>query len=78
MKIKEITVQKELLLNLGNFSNIKIIASVIITDDDFQGAWKTLNEQLQQQENLERSLRLPTPKPPVMDKDWKPVEDLPF
>lgn len=78
MKIKEFTVQKELLLNLGNFSNIKIITSITSSDDDFQGAWKTINEQIQQQEDLERSLRLPTPKPPEMEKGWKPVEDMPF
>lgn len=78
MKIKEITLQKEITIPIAPFSNFKVSVSITSTDDDFESTWKKLNEQLEQQENLERSLRLPTPKPPVMDKGWKPVDDMPF
>jgi len=56
---KQITIRKELLLNLGNFSNEKIVVE-ITTDQPFDEAWKELNTQLAEQEMLERGMRIPT------------------
>ena len=68
--MKQITVRKELLLNLGNFSNEKIIAE-ITTDQPFEEAWKELNAQIAEQEMLERGLRIPV-KTVSEDKDKIP------
>ena len=53
-----ITVKKELLINLGNFSSVKITAE-ITTEDSFDEAWRKLNSQIAEQETLEKSMRLP-------------------
>jgi hypothetical protein len=55
--MKKIRVSKELLINLGSYSNIKIIAE--IEGEDWAECWEQLNRQLGEQENLERNLRLP-------------------
>jgi len=77
-----ITVSKELLLNLGNFSNIKIIASISVDDGDFSTAWTQLNQQILEQEALEKATRLnpqPTATPSVPPKGWKNAKDeMPF
>jgi len=76
-----ITVAKELLLNLGNFSNIKIIASVTADDNNFEAAWNQVNQQILEQESLEKSLRLgnPTPSEKKVPAGWKDTkDDLPF
>ena len=57
-----IRVSKELLINLGNFSNIKIIAE-ITTDKPFNEAWKELNEQIAIEEASERARLTPKPSP---------------
>jgi len=59
--MKTITVRKEILLNLGNFSNEKIIAE-ITTDQSFEEAWKELNAEILEQETLERAVRTPSDK----------------
>lgn len=66
---KQITVRKELLLNLGNFSNEKIIVE-ITTEDSFENAWKEVNKQLEEQETYERGLRL-TVNPSEESKEVK-------
>jgi len=68
----KIRVSKELLLNLGNFSNIKIIAEV--TGEDFKKSWAELNAEIKEQEILEKSTRL-APKP---TKELVTGADLPF
>jgi len=55
MKLKEITISKELLVNLGNYSNIKIHVSVTDTDGDFESSWKKLNSELRLQESIEET-----------------------
>lgn len=65
-------VSKELLINLGNFNNIKIIAEV--EGDDWEKCWQELNQQLGEQETLERGLRLPRPTRPDEIKN----ERMPF
>ena len=57
-----IRVSKELLINLGNFSNIKIIAE-LTTDKDWKEAWQELDEQIKGEENLERARLTPKPSP---------------
>ena len=66
--MKTITVRKEVLLNLGNFSNIKIGVE-ITTDKGFDDAWSELNQELEKQELYERGLRLPIKS---SEKDNKP------
>lgn len=65
-------VSKELLINLGNFNNIKIIAEV--EGDDWEKCWQELNQQLGEQETLERELRMPRPTRPDEIKN----ERMPF
>ena len=68
-----IRVSKELLINLGNFSNIKIVAEItknvseespdVELSDFFNEAWKELNEQVAEQEAVERQRLAPKPAP---------------
>ena len=67
--MKQITVRKEVLINLGNFSNIKIGAE-ITTDQPFKDAWLELNSELENQELYERGLRLPIKN--SEEKEFKP------
>lgn len=60
--MKTIRVSKELLINLGNFSNIKIIAE-LTTDEDWGKAWDELNEQISMEEATERARLAPKPQP---------------
>jgi hypothetical protein len=60
--MKTITVRKEVLINLGNFSNIKI-GIEITTDKGFEDAWLELNQELEKQELYERGLRLQPQRP---------------
>lgn len=71
-----ITVTKELLINLGNFSNIKIIASITSDTEPFEDIWKQLNKEILEQEEFEKRIRI-APKLPK-ESDWKPAKDLPF
>jgi hypothetical protein len=77
-----ITVSKELLLNLGNFSNIKIIASISSDKENFEESWKQVNQQVSEQEALEKATRLnpqPTTTPSLPPKGWKNTkEETPF
>jgi autonomous glycyl radical cofactor GrcA len=68
--MKTITVRKELLLNLGNFSNEKIIVE-ITTDQPFEEAWKELNAEILEQETLDRAIRLPNSKPNEVEETKK-------
>ena len=56
--MNQITVTKELLVNLGNFSNIKIIASITTDEKDFDKAWSEINNELASQEMLEKQSRI--------------------
>lgn len=67
--MNKIRVSKELLINLGNFSNIKIVAEVISTETNFEEAWKELNKQISDQENIERATRLTPPAPKTEPKE---------
>lgn len=74
-----IKVSKEILINTGKFENIKIIASIESSDDNFEVAWKDLNQQLQIQESLERASRLgDTSTPSAEWKNTKDAEPMPF
>ena len=70
--MKKIRVSKELLINLGNFNNIKIIAEV--EGESWADCWEQLNFQLGEQETLERELRMPRPTRPDESKS----ERMPF
>ena len=70
-----ITVSKELLINLGSFSNIKVIAAITANDDNWEIAWKEINQQILEQETIEKANRLPKS---TDKKDWKPVDEMPF
>ena len=74
-----ITVSKEVLITTGKFENIKIIASITASDDNFEIAWKDLNDQIREQETLERTSRLGIPTPSADGwKNTKDEEPLPF
>ena len=74
-----ITVSKEVLINTGKFENIKIIASITATDDNFEIAWKAVNEQIAMQEALERANRLGVPSAPQPPAGFVKVGDeMPF
>ena len=76
-----ITVSKEVLINTGKFENIKIIASITASDDNFELAWSSLNSQLAEQEALEKANRLGIASKPVgtVPTGWKDTkDDMPF
>lgn len=56
-----VRVSKEILINLGNYSNIKIIAEVT-SEGTLEEAWKEVNASILEQEKFEKELRL-APKP---------------
>jgi len=57
--MNQITVKKEILLNLGNFSNIKIGVEITSDESKIEDLWGVCNEEIQEQELYERGLRLP-------------------
>jgi hypothetical protein len=72
--MNQITVSKELLLNLGNYSNIKIIASITTDEKDFATAWSELNNEIVSQQHFETQLRMPNKAPQVTNSK----EEAPF
>lgn len=80
--MRQTTVSKEILINLGNFSNIKIIAS-ITSDESSDLLWKDLNNEIEEQELYERNLRTPRPESSKnyseeVHKREETKKDLPF
>jgi len=73
--MNQITVRKEVLVNLGNFSNIKIGAEITTDLVSWEDAWLELNQQIRNQEIFERSTRLGQPKP---TKEEPNTPDVPF
>jgi hypothetical protein len=71
--MKTITVQKKLLINLGNFSNLTIEAQIETDEGKWEDLWNEVNSQIAEQEVIERSLRIKQSKPAVKTK-----ENLPF
>ncbi len=74
-----IKVSKEILINTGKFENIKIIAAIESNDDNFEVAWKDLNEQIRIQETIERNTRLGGSTEPSGEwKNTRDAEPMPF
>ena len=65
--MNKIRVSKELLINLGNYSNVKIIAEVTTTKGGFEEAFEQVNNQIYQQELIERQRLVPKPNPSIKD-----------
>ena len=65
----KVRVSKEILINLGNYSNIKIIAEVT-SEGSLEEAWKEVNASILEQEMFEKNLRLaPKPSPSTTKED---------
>jgi len=58
--MKTITVRKDLTINTGNFSNVKVGAEITTDEMDWEKAWLEVNDQVMQQETLEKGFRLPS------------------
>jgi hypothetical protein len=69
--MKTITVRKDLTINTGNFSNVKIGVEISTDKGDWKEAWAEVNSQLIKQEELEKQFRLPKffPKKDLDEKE---------
>ena len=72
--MKTITVRKEVLINTGKFENIKIIAEVTADSKDWEVAWSEINNQIADQEGLERTMRIKLPQ----ENEAKDTNPIPF